>query len=276
MLLNFLPKSDNFLLNDWKTILDQFFPKKMICFRNKFIWTQWCTFHESAGRFRQDITNFHLSCENVFAMDFFSVENSAKSHSGSVASSFDNRADIFPSKFDLSNFFQKFRLNFERNYQTFEYFFRKEKISLINFLWTDQTHFWQSVGDSSPKYDNSPLKSRKKLKNVSYFKKNIFPQNIHMGTGTPFWLSCQENDKKTKNPLKVWIELFIGFFFARTCVSSKGPYGSAESSFDNCAHSFLPNFDFSLRKVKNCARIQRKVTKLFSFPGKNFHEEKLL
>ena len=71
MLLIFLPKSDIFPLTDRKTIVDHYFSIKNIIFLNKFIWTQWCTFHESDEFFRQNIKNFRSSCENVFANDSF-------------------------------------------------------------------------------------------------------------------------------------------------------------------------------------------------------------
>ena len=117
----------------------------------------------------------------------------------------------------------------------------------------------------------------KKIQKHFFFTIKCFRSKHSFGHGDAFLIIKPKNDKKTKSPLKVWIELFKGFFFRKTGISSKGHYGSVELSFDNFADSSLSNFNFFVKNLKkNCTRTLRKFTKLFIFARKNFHMEKLL
>ena len=154
-----------------------------------------------------------LKLRKRFCKWFFPAKkNSARSPSGSVDSSSDNRADIFCQKFIVLSFL-KGSAHFLRENTKLLTFFQKRNNLLEKAPLDRKNAFLQSVGDSSPKYDNSPPKSWKKRRNFLFFqKKRKVPQNIHLGTETPFWLSPQKTTKKTKFPLKVWTELFIGLF----------------------------------------------------------------
>ena len=106
-----------------------------------------------------------------FCKWFFSAKkNSAKSPSGSVDSSSDNRADIFCQKIIVINFL-KGSAHFLREKTKFLSFFQK-KNNLVDEVPLDRKNaFLQSVGDSSPKYDNFPPMSWKKRRNFPFFKK---------------------------------------------------------------------------------------------------------
>ena len=153
----------------------------------------------------------------------------------------------FLSKTHRFSFFKRFSSLFERKYQTVKFFFQKRNNLLEKTPLDRKNAFLQSVGDSSPKYDNFPRKSWKKRRNLPFFKKKECPSKHSFGHREAFLIIIPKNYKKTKTPLKIWRQLFIGFFLGRTCVSTKGPDGSAESSFDNCADVFLSKFDFVVK-----------------------------
>ena len=93
----------------------------------------------------------------------------------------------------------------------------------------------------------------KKIQKHFFFTIKCFRSKHSFGHGDAFLIIKPKNDKKTKSPLKVWIELFKGFFFRKTGISSKGHYGSVELSFDNFADSSLSNFNFFVKNLKKTA-----------------------
>ena len=211
-----------------------------------------------------------LKLRKHFANDSFPGKKSAKSPSGSVENTCDNRADSFLSKFHCFKFFKRFRSIFERNHQTVKIFFRKETISLKKFLETDQTHFWQPVGDSSPKYDNSPLKSRKKFKNIFFSKKTFSLKTFIWAQGR----LCDYHAKKRQKKLKVrWMfqkNFSLGHFSGKQEFPQKSLRKLEVQFWQLCWQISAKNQFFSQKFNKNCARIVRKVTNCLVFQETNF------
>ena len=173
MLLSFFAKIGHFSSQRLKKFEGHYFSIENIFSLNKFIWTQWYTFHEFAGKFRQNITNFRSSCQNVFAIDSLPGKKTAKSSLEAWNPAM-TRVLIFSGQ--KSNFLisSKICAHFLReNTKLLKKVSEKKQSPWKNFLETDQTRFWQSVGDSSPKYDNSLLKSRKKFKKWLFSKPSI-------------------------------------------------------------------------------------------------------
>ena len=218
----FLPKSDTFPLNDWKTILDHYFSNnKNIFSLNKFIWTQWCAFHESAAKFRQNLTKFRSSCENVFAIEPFPRKKSTNSSLEAWNPAMTKVLFFFGQKSIFFKFFKKLRSISEKKYQTIKKTFRKETISLKNFT-RDRPNAFLTIGwRFIAKVWQFSAQEPKKFKNKFFFQKKLFPSILSFGHRDAFLIINPKNDKKTEIPLKIWI--FIGHFFGRTCVSPKVP-----------------------------------------------------
>ena len=218
----FLPKSDTFPLNDWKTLLDHYLSIiKNIFSLNKFIWTQWCAFHESAGKFRQNLTKFRSSCENVFATERFPRKKTTKSSMEAWNPAMTKVLVFSGQKSIFFNFFKRLRSISERKYQTFKKSFRKETISLKKFPRDRPNAFltigWRFIAKVWQFSAQEPKKNQKHF----FSKKNHFPSILSFGHRDAFLIIIPKNDKKTEVPLKIWI--FIGLFFGRTCVSPKVP-----------------------------------------------------
>ena len=189
MLLTFLPKSDIFPLNDWKTILDHYFSNnKNIFLLNKSIWTQWCAFHESAGKFRQNLTKLDSSCKNVFANETFPRKKSTKSSLEAWNPAMTKVLIFSGQKSIFFKFFKKFRSISERKYQTVKIIFRKETISLKKFP-RDRPNAFLTMGWRfiAKVWQFSAQEPKKKSKTFFFQKKIVFPQYSHLGRGTPFW-----------------------------------------------------------------------------------------
>ena len=78
-------------------------------------------------------------------------------------------------------------------------FSEKKQSPWKKILETDQMHFWQSVGDSTPKYDNSPLRSRKNKKTFLFSEKKTFSLNTFIcAQGRFFDYHAKKTTKKLK------------------------------------------------------------------------------
>ena len=185
----FLPKSDIFPLNDWKTILDHYFSNnKNIFLLNKSIWTQWCAFHESVGKFRQNVTKLDSSCENVFANETFPRKKSTKSSLEAWNPAMTKVLIFSGQKSIFFKFFKKLRSISERKYQTVKKIFKKETISLKKSSSRQTKRIFDNRLEIH-RQSMTILRPRAEKNSRTFFsqKKNILPQYSHLGTGTPFW-----------------------------------------------------------------------------------------
>ena len=160
-----------------KKIEGQYFSIESIFSLNKFIWTQWYTFHDFAGKFRQNITNFRSSCENVFANDSFPGKKYAKSPSGSVENSCDNRADNFLSKIHCFKFYKRFRSIFERKYQTVN-FFQKRNNLLDKDPLDGKTHFYSRLEIHRQSMTSLRPRAEKNSETFLFSKKETSPKTF--------------------------------------------------------------------------------------------------
>ena len=162
-----------------------------------------------------------------FCKWFFSAKkNSAKSPSGSVDSSSDNRADFFCQKFIVLSFL-KGSAHFLRENTKLLTFFSEKKQSPWKSSSRQKKRIFTVGSRFIAKLWQFSAHELKKTQKFSFFqKKRKIPQNIHLGTEMPFRLSPQEATKKTQIPLKFRIELFIGFFSGEHVFPQKVPTGA--------------------------------------------------
>ena len=190
-----------------------------------------------------------------------------------MESSCDNRADIFCQKFIVINFL-KGSAHFLREKTKFLSFFQKKNNLVVkvpldrkkcNFTvgWRFIAKVWQFYAQELKKNSETFLFSKKKKR----------PSKHSFGHREAFSIIIPKNDKKNSaenlNRISHWI------FFRENMCFHKGPYGSAESIFDNFADISLPNFDFVVKNLEKTA-LDSGEKLLNSFPEKNFHIEKLL
>ena len=128
-----------------------------------------------------------LKLPKRFCNWFFSGKKIRKEFSGSVESNYDKGAYFFRSKIYFFNFFKNLRSLSERKYQTIKKTFRKETISLKKIPRDRPNAFltigWRFIAKVWQFSAQEPKKNQK-----HFFSKKInFPQNSHLGTGTPFW-----------------------------------------------------------------------------------------
>ena len=181
----------------------------------------------------------------------FSQKKIHKEFFGSVESSYDKDADFFRSKIHFLEFFKKLRSISERKYQTVKKIFRKETISLKKFPRDRPNAFltigWRFIAKVWQFSAQEPKKNQKHF----FSKKKSFSLN------TLIWAEGRLFDNHPKKRQKNWNSAenlnIHWIFFRKNMCFPKSPYGSAESSFDNCADSFLPNFVFVVKNFKKTA-----------------------
>ena len=110
------------------------------------------------------------SCENVFAIDSLPLKKSAKSPSGGVESSCDNRADIFCQKFIVINFFEGCA-HFLRGNTKLLFFFQKRN-NLLEKVPLDRKNAFLTIGwRFISKVWQFSAQELKKTQKLSFFQK---------------------------------------------------------------------------------------------------------
>ena len=211
-----------------------------------------------------------LKLRKHFANDSFPGKKSAKSPSGSVENTCDNRADSFFSKFHCFKFFKRFRS------------ILRETTKLLKFFSEKKQSPWKSSSRQTKRIFDNRLEIHRQSMTIlrSRAEKNsktFFFQKKTFSLKTFIWAQgrlCDYHAKKRQKKLKVrWMfqkNYSLGHFSGKQEFPQKSLRKLEVQFWQLCWQFSAKSQFFSQKFNKNCARIVRKVTNCLVFQETNF------